>query len=240
VVTNKGDVEVDCASSGRAVDFNSVNNAVRETHKSLLHIQNHIVNTDTCIWEYNGDGGEGLVQLALESQSESLSVKTGQHASIFSERNLLHLVFLGSNHIVTLVHDISGIWAHSLGAINIAVLRIANAASGSGLVPGVVREGIWFLEEEVSTNKIHGDSLVGHVFNVGALSVSRAIVRADSSRTSLAFIAGETFAFTTVAVANSASSTLSIFMVTTKFVWGINPSNFKGASSLGAIATVMS
>jgi len=70
-VTNKGDVQsedgIKCLGS---VNLNLVNNAVGESLKSVLNIENKVMEIVRVWLKGNGDGGEGLVKLALEGQSE--------------------------------------------------------------------------------------------------------------------------------------------------------------------------
>jgi len=52
------------------VNLNLVNNAVGESLKSVLNIENKVMEIVRVWLKGNGDGGEGLVKLALEGQSE--------------------------------------------------------------------------------------------------------------------------------------------------------------------------
>jgi hypothetical protein len=81
--------------------------------------------------------------------------------------------------------------------------------------------------------------LVREVLNVGAASVTGAIVGANSSSASLALIAREALTLTTLTVANTTSRALSILVMTTNFVRSIDPSDIEGADALGAISTVV-
>jgi len=71
------------------------------------------------------------------------------------------------------------------------------------------------------------------------MSVTGAIVGANSSTTASSLVTWETLAFTGVAIANALVTTLGVFVVVTLFIRRIYPGEFVGANSLRAVATVV-
>jgi len=186
---------------------------------------------------------EGLVHLALESQSEVTS--SGVTGNFVKPKvNSLHLIFDRLGEIWSLIHNICAELTHSLRAINITILRIANTAASFVHVPVVVRKSLGLLIQETTIHSsssvvVEGNNFVGFILNVRASAVARAIVGACCALTSLALVSREAFTFTGISVANTSISTFSVSMMSTTFVGCINPCKLIGANSLRAVARVV-
>lgn len=235
VVTDEGDVDSGLQHTDvRAVHLDLVNDSVGQTLQSSLDSQDEGVEVRGISVVLNGDGGEGLVQSGGEGQSEGVVI-IDVRLSIRDEQNRLHLVLSRGSHIQALIHDISTELAHSLGAIDISVFRVADAATSLGTIPLVVGEGLGLLLDEVSVLPVLGNRGIGHVLDISAASVARAIVGASSSLASTTLIAGEALALTTVTVADTSVGALSVLVVGANLVGSINPSDIIRADSLRAV-----
>ena len=229
IVTHKGDVDVDL---GRSIDgsvhLDLVNHAVRKSLEAVLDVQDKLMEairreavdgveaTGGGI-EVNRESGEGLVELGLESKGEgSVEVAEGISA-VGLEDQLLHLVLLRRQKVVSLVHNIGAKLAQSLGAIHIAVLGVTFAATGLVIVPTVIVVGVGVLRKEVAA-LLDGIGVVRRhlgkrqVLNIFASAVAGAIIGAGSSLASLALISGEAFALTGASVADTLVGALGIFV----------------------------
>jgi hypothetical protein len=90
--------------------------------------------------EGDGDGGVGLVELGLEGECECLvlesrvvrhGVRGGSAVRVVGpEGDLLHLVLLRLQQVVSLVHHVVAVHAQALGAVHVAELGVALAAPG--------------------------------------------------------------------------------------------------------------
>jgi len=192
----------------------------------------------------DGDGGKCFVQAGGEGQRKGLSVVIkslgGSSCRGFSrhEDQVLHLVFFRCKQIITMVQNISAVRAHSLGAINIAVGGIALALTNLFVVPVAVNEGLSLIEEQ-SGLVIRPVGSKHQILNVFASSVTRAIIGASEASTGFAFIAVKAVAFSSGTITHTLSSAFRILVVASRFIRSINPSNFVGANTIGAITTVM-
>lgn len=119
-----------------------------------------------------------------------------------------------ASHVLALVHNVSAVGAHALGAIIVTVLRVADAATSLVAIPAEVVESVGILTEERPVasvgSGVHGSGLEGHVLDVSAATVAGAIIGAGSALAALALIAGEALALTSIAVANTTARALSI------------------------------
>lgn len=128
-----------------------VDHLVRQHAEGKADIVTHISTIDSSqIIKDDRDGGERLIQLRAEGNSERLTgdrlqieVRRVAAANDFftgDELDALRLVFVRVHKVVASVKDIGAVWAHALGTVNIGVLRIAHAATYLMLVPATVRE----------------------------------------------------------------------------------------------------
>jgi len=230
VVADKGDVDVDLGRSIHGgVHLNLVNHTVGESLQAVLDVQHKLVQaigreavdvveaTGGGI-EVNRESGESLVELGLEGQGEGLVLVTEAVAAVRLEHELLNLVLLGAQQVISLVHNIGAELAQSLGAVHISVLGVAFAATGLVIVPAVVVVCLGVLGKEVTSLL---DGQVGvisrhlgerQVLNIFASAVAGAIIGAGSSLASLALISGEAFALTGTSVADTLVGALGIFV----------------------------
>lgn len=171
----------------------------------------------------DGEGGEGLVKFALESECEGLPGQARNDNVISLEVDSLGLVFSRSEQILALIHNIVSILAESLGTVYISVFGVADTAAGLGVVPSVVSEFFGILRKEVAVFIVSIHISIRHIFNVGATSVAGAVVGAGGSLTSFAFISREAFTFARGAVADTSVCTLGIFVAVTILIRSIYP-----------------
>mmetsp|Transcript_41403 Transcript_41403/g.103473 ORF Transcript_41403/g.103473 Transcript_41403/m.103473 type:complete len:209 (+) Transcript_41403:343-969(+) len=198
------------------VHLHVVDDSVGQSLQSVLNVQHELVQTVSATStasirvEVNRKCGEGLVQLTLEGQSKGAVavLVVLQIALVGQEVQLLDLVLMGVQQVVSLVHDIITVLAQSLGAINITILGVALTAASLVAVPAVVWESVGVLGKE-TVNAGHSVLVISldlserHVLNILAAAMTGAIIRTGSSLAALAFISGEALAFTGASVANT-------------------------------------
>jgi hypothetical protein len=93
------------------------------------------------------------------------------------------------------------------------------------------------LSKERTVIVLHRRHLEREILDFLATSMSRAIIRARGTGTSLALISREALALARLAVADATVRTLRILVVVTELIGSIHPSELKGADALRAIAT---
>jgi len=216
-------------------DSDTVNNSVGQVQQSQLDIVNQIGKIS--IIKRNGNSGEGFVQSGLESQGKSLGRQSGQLVAGL-EAQLLNLVLGGDQQIVSHIQNISSVGAHSLRAINIAISGVADTAANLAVIPLSVRESLGIISVVLLRVVIPGGS-IGHVLNILTSTMSRAIIGGGSSLASLAFVTVKASTLTTVSVANTAASALSVLVEGSLVVRSINPSQLKRANTFRAITAVV-
>jgi len=120
-----------------------IDDLVRQRGECLRDIEGKVVQSSVGGIEHNGLGGERFVEFALEDEGKGLLVEIGLvvHAiDIFDlQVNVLDLVLSRDFHVLALVHDVSAIHAHALGAVDVSVLGIAHASTRLRRVPLLVR-----------------------------------------------------------------------------------------------------
>jgi hypothetical protein len=232
VLAREGDIETDGRGDGvtssneilheeSSSNLNVIDDAVGETLEGLLNIKYEITEIIGRGETLDDDGasGEGLVQLRLKGEGKSLSIKRSKGSTVGGatsglEEDRLDLMLALLVHVVALIHDVSAVGAHALGAIIVTILRVADATASLVAIPAKVVEGVGILTEERPVtsvgSSIHGSGLEGHVLNVSAATVAGAVIGAGSALAALALIAGEALALTRVAVANTTARALSI------------------------------
>lgn len=130
------------SSGATTVHSQVINDTVRKTLKSSLNSIRHSQRIGGI--KHDRPGSESLVQLRLKSQGESSTIEASvggiQMGCRARESELLSLVQSVTSEVVTVIHHIRAIWAHALGAINIAILRIADTTTGLSGVPSVDRK----------------------------------------------------------------------------------------------------
>jgi hypothetical protein len=194
---SEGDVNGDNAklfSIQTVVGGNSdaIDDSVGEIQQRQLNIVHKIREIVTL--EYNGNGGESLVQLGAESQSESLSIKSGITGSKIGslEIQILNLILGGDQKVVTNIQNIGGVRAHALGAINIAVGCVTDASTDLGGIPVMVVKS---LHRRLGAG-VNGPSLSnGHILYELAGSVSGAVIGTGGALAALAIVAVEALTF---------------------------------------------
>lgn len=239
VVTNEGNVDDDIIAdeSVRAVDLDLVNDAVGQLHEGLLDVDHKVMEGCTVVDDWSC--GKGLVKSTLEGNAKGITIQGKIIGDkIRSEMKLLHLIFGGGILVISNVHDVSSIWAHTLGAINVTIFSIANTSACLGHVPIVVSKCLHVLSECRGWVIIR-NRLESKILDVSTLPVTRTITWARSTLAAFAFISWKTFAVAGVAIANTLGSTFGIFMVVSNFVRSVNPSKFIRANALRAITAVM-
>jgi hypothetical protein len=143
-----------CGSNQTTTDGDTIDYLIGKVEEGLLDVVKHIgfLIGSGDVGEDNRDSGEGFAKLRLESEGKSLSNERGCPTisccegciGIIEVRNkdqLLNLVIICNPKVVALVENISDIRAHALGAINIAIEGVTNAASVLVLIPAVVLGG---------------------------------------------------------------------------------------------------
>jgi len=139
------------------------------------------------------------------------------------------------------VKNISSVWAHNLGAVNIAIGGIALAGTSLSLVPVSVGKGLGILVESLGVVVIPCGSKVG-VLDVLAGSVARAVVRAGRAAATLTAVTLEALALTSGAVADTLVTALSIGVSRGGGAEGggrsSHPGEGVGAHTLGAVSTL--
>jgi hypothetical protein len=217
--------------------MDTVNHSIRKIEKGRLDMRRH--SSRAVSVDLNGDGGEGLIQSRLESQGECLSSLSGSGSKSNSLSLVLNIIVL----VQATIHHVISMRAHALGAVNIAILGVANAASDLTVVKAIVSESLLKLVElKVLIRKLGGTE--GKLVDVFASSMAGAIIGARSALAALSFVTVKAFAFTTVAVAKTLAGTLSISM--TSVIGGlsyanlgvVNPRKLKRANSVRAITGV--
>jgi len=157
VVSHEGNIQRGGEGAGvsGAVYLDLVDDAVWQALQRALDVQDELVEIGQVIEVNNGDSGEGLIQSRGESKGESLAGNVVSR--VWYEGNLLHLVLGSSKHVQSLIHHISAILAHSLGAIHIAILSITHATSGFLSVPLIIVEGLWQFLLKITINVVLRD-----------------------------------------------------------------------------------
>jgi hypothetical protein len=136
-------------------------------------------------------------------------------------------------------------WAHTLGAVVVTILRITDTATNLVLVESTVGESLVQLSEfKVLVRELSGTK--GELVDVLASTMPRAVIGARSTLAALSFITLKTFAFTSFTVAKTLTSAFSISMTSVVGSLGesklgvVNPGELKGANSVGAITSITS
>jgi len=107
------------------------------------------------------------------------------------------------------------------------------------VVPDWVPECGGTVTEQVRLVNIVRSSLERKFLDVQALAVTRTVIGAGGTSATLAFETREAFAITSLTVADTSTSTLSISVVLSNLRWSVRPCKFERASALRAITTVM-
>jgi len=84
--------------------------------------------------------------------------------------------------------------AHALRAVDIAVLGVAYTATGLAPIPGVIVKGSGILVRKIVIVVVVRDGGVRHILDVGASTVTGAVIGAGSSLAALALVTGEALA----------------------------------------------
>jgi hypothetical protein len=181
--------------------------------------------------EHDRDGGEGLVQAGGEGERKRAVVEVIGVQIGSLEVEGLHLILLGNKKSIADGEDVISVGAHALGAVNIAIGGVADTAASLACVPNVVVVGE-LSALDVGNGVVIPLRRVGHVLNVLAGSVARAIVGARGTLASLALVTIEAATFAGGSVANATASTLSVLVEDTGRIRSINPSQLERADAI--------
>jgi hypothetical protein len=231
--------DLDINNSGTdplAGHLDSIDDFVGQVQQSKVDIVNKICHVP--IIEHNGDSGKSLIESGGEGQSEGSEVEVAHVHHAGDESQGLHLVLGGHQQVVANRKNIVSVRAHSLGAVNIAVGGIAQAAAGLAGVPVVVVEGNFATCEVHQLGRIPL-SRVGEIIHILAGSVARAIIGASGSLARFAFKPVEARALASASVAYTSSGALGIFMESSQRIGSINPCELKRTNSIRAVSTVV-
>jgi hypothetical protein len=134
--------------------------------------------------------------------------------------------------------------AHTLGAVNITVLRVTDTSTDLVVVESIVGERLRQLSElHVLIGKLSGTK--GKLVDVLASTMTRAVIGARSTLASLSFVTIEALALTGLTVAKSLASTLSVSVTSiivglgSANIGAVNPGELEGADSVRAITGIM-
>jgi hypothetical protein len=160
-VTGEGDVDMDIRiSAWISSHTNTVDDTVRKVEEGELDVSGEVRQVkDGGVIEYDGDGGEGLVKLRLESQSKGFSTKRRGIADGRREEEGLCLVFERDEEVVTSVENVIAVRTHSLRTIHITISGITDTSSDLAGIPASVREGLWVAVEADNAVLVPGSSV---------------------------------------------------------------------------------
>ena len=225
IVTIEGHHELEGASAeDRGRHSHTINHVVRESQESILHV---VSESEVRRSEVDGGGGEGLIDLRLEGKSEGIRRREGIERF---HTESLNLVEESIGEIQSFVHHIVRLGAHSSRAVDISVMRIAEATSGLLHIPVIV-------SEVVHGSLVNGAIVVtphraeGEVLKVLASAVARAVVGAGGSLAAFASVTLEALTFAGGSVADTSARALSVLVDVTINIGIINPSDFERADS---------
>lgn len=248
-ITSEEHLDRDQLWIGGGVEINRysavVNDFVWQTTKSKLDFPSQgflgvVQMVDWWVHQVDWIGGEGFVQLGGEGNGERLATVVGiVQCAINIEHNLLDVDILVEGEGVADSQHISAVWAHALRAVNVAVLRIADASSGLLGVPAMVGEGLGVGKELVVDVVLVPDVAVGHVLDVFAGAVTRAVVWTGGAMARLAFVSIEALAESGRSVADTAAGTLRVGVELAVRVWLFHPRKLERANAIRAITRVM-
>jgi hypothetical protein len=186
---------------------------------------------------------ERFVETCLESQSKRLSIQIRESGNIWEssdEMQELGLVF--DHHVIVRVravdHDIVSLWTESLGAVILCVSRITNTGTTLAFIPTIVVKEMECLSELIVI-VIELNIAVAEGFNELTSAMARAVPRTGSSPTRFAFKSIKTITFSFLAITDSFSWALKIFVMGSIRIWEVNPWPSKGTNSIRAISIFM-
>jgi hypothetical protein len=211
-----------------------IDNLVGQVEKGKSDVIREIGQAISRVVKHNGVSSKSLIESGNEGQGKSLAGQRRHEAVLGLENQLLNLVLLRHKQVLAISKGVSSVRAESLGAVNVSVLSIADAATGLGFVPPVVVQSLG-IASEVLLVIVSVDSHEFHILDVLAGTMTRAQVRAGGSVASFTFVALEALAKTSATVADAAASALSITVELARLVGGVHPCKFKRANAVRAI-----